>query len=185
MEEEIELVNGCRVGDNIARKRLYTLYSKRLLSVCYRYVGDIDVAHDVLHDGFINIYKSISKFSYRGEGSLLFWMNRIMANASLDYLQKKKKMQEVIVSEEDLPDIPELPESQMYGRITDEELMSFVAQLPIGYRTVFNLYVFEGNSHKEIAAKLHINEHSSTSQYYRAKCMLVKRIKEYIRNEEK
>lgn len=185
MEEEIELVEGCRVGDNTARKELYTLYSKRLLAVCYRYTGDLDIAHDVLHDGFIRIYKSISKFTYRGEGSLVFWMNRIMANVSLDYLQKKKKMQEIICTEEELPEISDLPEKNEYEVISDEQLMYFVAQLPVGYRTVFNLFVFEGKSHKEIAEMLHINEHTSTSQFYRAKCMLVKRIKEYIRNEEK
>ena len=103
MKEELELVKGCRAGDNAARKELYTLYSKRLLAVCYRYTGDIDVAHDILHDGFIKIYKSISKFDYRGNGSLELWMSRVMANLSLDYLQQKKKMQEVFVQEEELP----------------------------------------------------------------------------------
>lgn len=185
MEEEIELVDGCRAGDNIARKKLYILYSKRLLAVCYRYTGDLDVSHDILHDGFIKIYKSISKFTYRGEGSLLFWMNRVMANVALDYLQKKKKMQELISTEEDLVNIEDLPDKSEYEMISDELLLQFVSQLPVGYRTVFNLFVFEQKSHKEIASMLHINEHSSTSQYYRAKCMLVKRIKEYIRNEEK
>ncbi|WP_321436720.1 sigma-70 family RNA polymerase sigma factor [uncultured Bacteroides sp.] len=185
MEDELELVKGCRAGNNTARKGIYTLYSKRLLAVCYRYTGDIDVAHDLLHDGFIKIYKSISKFDYRGEGSLELWMSRVMANLSLDYLQQRKKMQEVIVREEELPDVVELPEKELYGDISDEQLMLFVTELPAGYRTVFNLYVFEEKTHKEIAAMLHINEHSSTSQLHRAKCMLAKRIKEYIRNEEK
>jgi len=185
LEDELELAKGCRAGDNIARKSLYTLYSRRLLAVCYRYTGDLDVAHDLLHDGFIKIYKSISKFNYRGEGSLELWMNRVMANLSLDYLQQRKKMQEVIVREEELPDVVELPEKELYGDISDEQLMLFVTELPAGYRTVFNLYVFEEKTHKEIAAMLHINEHSSTSQLHRAKCMLAKRIKEYIRNEEK
>ncbi len=185
MEDEIELVEGCRAGDNVARKMLYTLYSKRLLAVCYRYTGDLDVAHDLLHDGFIKIYKSISKFTYRGDGSLELWMNRLVANLSLDYLRERKKMQEVFVQEEELPDVPELPEKELYEGISNAQLMLFVTELPTGYRTVFNLYVFEEKTHKEIAALLHINEHSSTSQFYRAKCMLAKRIKEYIRNEEK
>lgn len=185
MEDELELVKGCRDGDNAARKRLYTLYSKRLLAVCYRYTGDIDVAHDLLHDGFIKIYKSVSKFNYRGEGSLELWMSRVMANLSLDYLKQRKKMQEVIVHEEELPDVIELPEKELYEGISDAQLMLFVTELPTGYRTVFNLYVFEEKTHKEIATMLHINEHSSTSQLHRAKCMLAKRIKEYICNEEK
>lgn len=185
MEEEIQLVEGCRAGDNAARKELYTLYSKRLLSVCYRYTGDIDAAHDILHDGFIKIYKSISKFTYQGEGSLILWMNRVMANLSLDCLQQKKKMQEIVVNEDELPDLPDLPDNESCEAISDEQLMLFVAQLPAGYRTVFNLYVFEQKSHKEIAAMLHINEHSSTSQLHRAKNLLAKRIKEYIQHEEK
>ncbi len=185
MKEELELVKGCRTGDNAARKELYTLYSKRLLAVCYRYTGDIDVAHDILHDGFIKIYKSISKFDYRGNGSLELWMSRVMANLSLDYLQQKKKMQEVFVQEEELPDVIELPEKELYEGISDSQLMLFVTELPAGYRTVFNLFVFEEKSHKEIAALLHINEHSSTSQLHRAKSMLAKKIKEFIRNEER
>ncbi|BEG98260.1 RNA polymerase sigma factor [Bacteroides sedimenti] len=185
MKDEFELVKGCRAGNNEARKGLYTLYSKRLLAVCYRYTGDMDVAHDILHDGFIKIFKSISKFDYRGNGSLGLWMGRIMANLSLDYLQRKKKMQELIVQEEELPDVIDLPEKELYEGISDEQLMLFVTELPAGYRTVFNLYVFEEKTHKEIAAMLSINEHSSTSQLYRAKCMLAKRIKEYISNEEK
>lgn len=185
MKDEFELVKGCRAGDNVARKGIYTLYSKRLLAVCYRYTGDMDVAHDLLHDGFIKIFKSISKFDYRGEGSLELWMSRVMANLSLDYLQRKKKMQELIVHEDELPDVIELPEKELYGGLSDEQLMLFVTELPAGYRTVFNLYVFEEKTHKEIAAMLQINEHSSTSQLHRAKCMLAKRIKEYIRNEEK
>jgi RNA polymerase sigma-70 factor (ECF subfamily) len=185
LEDELELAKGCRAGDNVARKSLYTLYSKRLLAVCYRYTGDIDVAHDLLHDGFIKIYKSISKFNYRGEGSLELWMNRVMANLSLDYLQQRKKMQEVIVQEEELPDVMELPEKELYEGLSDAQLMLFVTELPAGYRTVFNLFVFEEKTHKEIATMLHINEHSSTSQLHRAKCMLAKRIKEFIRNEEK
>ncbi len=185
LEDELELVKGCRAGNNVARKSLYTLYSRRLLAVCYRYTGDLDVAHDLLHDGFIKIYKSISKFNYRGEGSLELWMSRIMANLSLDYLQQRKKMQEFIVQEEEVPDVIELPEKELYEGISDEQLMLFVTELPTGYRTVFNLYVFEEKTHKEIAALLHINEHSSTSQFHRAKSMLAKRIKEFIRNEEK
>jgi RNA polymerase sigma-70 factor (ECF subfamily) len=112
-------------------------------------------------------------------------MSRVMANLSLDYLQQKKKMQEVFVQEEELPDVIELPEKELYEGISDSQLMLFVTELPAGYRTVFNLFVFEEKSHKEIAALLHINEHSSTSQLHRAKGMLAKKIKEFIRNEER
>ena len=71
MENEIELIKGCRAGQDSARKELYTLYAKQMLAVCYRYTGDMDAAHDVLHDGFIKIF---TNFSFRGESSLCTWI---------------------------------------------------------------------------------------------------------------
>lgn len=182
MENEIELVKGCRAGDKSAWKELYTLYSRQMLAVCYRYTGDVEVAHDLLHDGFIKIY---TNFTFRGEASLGSWLNRVMANVALDYLRKQKKMQQVLVSEEDIPDVAELPDKDLCERISEKQLLAFVAELPVGCRTVFNLYVFENKSHKEIAELLHIKEHSSTSQFFRAKGLLAKKIKEYLNNEER
>ena len=75
MENEIELIEGCRSGKDAARKQLYTLYSNKMLAVCYRYVGDMDIAYDVLHDGFIKIF---TNFNFRGESSLSTWINRVM-----------------------------------------------------------------------------------------------------------
>ena len=155
MENEIELIKGCRAGKDSARKELYTLYSKQMLAVCFRYTGDMDAAHDVLHDGFIKIF---TNFSFRGESSLSTWITRVMVTQSLDYLRREKRV---------------------------SQLMAFIAELPDGCRTVFNLYVFEEKSHKEIARMLHIKEHSSTSQLHRAKYLLAKRIKEYRNHEER
>ncbi len=93
---------------------------------------------------------------------------------------------QLVVNEEQLPDVPdEANVTENGSRLTEEQLMAFVAELPDGCRTVFNLYVFEEKSHKEIAELLHIKEHSSTSQLHRAKCMLAKRIKEYTEHERK
>lgn len=180
MENEIELIKGCRAGDDYARKELYTLYSNRLLAVCYRYTGDIDVAHDVLHDAFIKIF---TKFSFRGESSLLTWMTKVVVTQSLDYLRMQKRKSQWIINEEQVPDVPELSNSEEH--LTEEQLLMFVAELPEGCRTVFNLYVFEEKSHKQIAELLGIKEHSSTSQLHRAKYMLAKKIKEYKNHEER
>ena len=183
MDCEIELVEGCRAGDNAARKELYTLYSRQMLAVCYRYVGDIDEAHDVLHDGFIKIF---SNFTFRGECSLATWMTRVMMTQSIDYLRRKQRFNQLIVSDDHLPDVVDEAEAAESGsQLSEEILMQFVAELPDGCRTVFNLYVFEEKSHKEIAELLHIKEHSSTSQLHRAKCKLAKRIKEYTEYERK
>lgn len=182
LENEIELIEGCRAGKDSARKELYTLYSKQMLAVCYRYTGDMDAAHDVLHDGFIKIF---TNFSFRGESSLCTWITRVMVTQSLDYLRREKRVNQLVVHEEQLPDIPDISSSGGGAGISEEQLMAFVAELPDGCRTVFNLYVFEEKSHKEIAGMLHIKEHSSTSQLHRAKYLLAKRIKEYRNHEER
>ncbi len=183
MENEIELIRGCREGEDSARKKLYTLYANRMLTVCYRYTGDMDAAHDVLHDGFIKIF---TRFSFRGESSLRTWITKVMVTQSLDYLRRQKRMNQVVIlDDEHLPEIPDLPEARNTGRIPEEKLMEFVAALPDGCRAVFNLYVFEEKSHKEIGELLRIKEHSSTSQLHRARFLLAKRIKEYIKHEER
>lgn len=180
MENEIELIEGCRAGKDSARKELYTLYSRKMLAVCYRYTGDMDAAHDVLHDGFIKIF---TNFSFRGDASLGTWVTRVMVTQSLDYLRRQKRVTQLVVNEEQLPDVPDLGDAG--SGLSEEQLLAFVAELPDGCRTVFNLYVFEEKSHKEIAAMLGIKEHSSTSQLHRAKCLLAKRIKEYRNHEER
>ena len=178
-----ELVEGCRAGDQTARKTLYTLYAQSMLALCYRYTGDLDEAHDVLHDGFIKLF---THFTYRGECSLATWVRQVMISQAIDYLRHKKKFGNLIVNEEQLPDIPDEAEvAQTGSQLSEEQLMAFVAQLPEGCRTVFNLYVFEEKSHKEIAALLHIKEHTSTSQLHRAKTLLAKRLKEYWAHERK
>ncbi len=184
LDSEIEeLVEGCRAGDKTARKVLYTLYAEPMLALCYRYTGDLDEAHDVLHDGFIKLF---THFTYRGECSLGTWVRQVMMSQAIDHLRRKKKFGSLVVNEEQLPDLPDESEvAQAGAQLSEEELMAFVAQLPEGCRTVFNLYVFEEKSHKEIAALLHIKEHTSTSQLHRAKTFLAKRIKEYLAHERK
>lgn len=176
LDNEIELIEGCRAGVNSARKELYTLYAKKMLAVCYRYTGDMDAAHDVLHDGFIKIF---TRFTFRGECSLETWINRVMVNQAIDYLRQQQRFNQLMAVEE-LPDIADESEAaEVGGTLSEEILMKFVTELPVGCRMVFNLYVFEGKSHKDIAEILHIKEHSSTSQLHRAKKILVQKIKEY------
>jgi RNA polymerase sigma-70 factor (ECF subfamily) len=154
-----------------------------MLAVCYRYTGDIEAAHDVLHDGFIKVF---THFSFRGDSSLSTWITRVMVTSAIDYLRQEKQINRLIVHEDQLPDLPE--EATAVGEgddLTEEQLLAFVAELPDGCRTVFNLYVFEEKSHKEIAKLLHIKEHSSTSQLHRAKSLLAKRIKEYRNDKDR
>lgn len=176
---EAELSERCRQKDNSARKELYELYAGQMMAICCRYVGDREVARDLLHDGFLKIFGSFDKFSYRGEGSLKAWISRIMVNTSLEYLRKNDVLHQTLLLEE----VPELADDAHAGNldiIPRKVLMDFIGSLPAGYRTVFNLYTFEEKSHKEIAGILGINEKSSASQLFRAKSVLARKINEYI-----
>lgn len=182
-DEQI-LVEKCRNGDRQSWNILYNMYAGYLLSVCMRYIPDRDRAYDILHDSFIKIFSSIEMFEWRGEGSLKAWMTRIVINLALESLRKH----DIINESADIETIHEndfLEENEDdIDKIDSDTLMGFIAELPDGYRTVFNLYVFEEKSHKEIASILGITEQTSASQYHRAKARLLKRIKEYINKKK-
>lgn len=179
--EEQELSVRCRHGDNRARKELYEQYAGRMLGICLRYAGDRDTAQDLVHDGFIKIFGSFDKFTWRGDGSLRAWMERVMVNTALQFLRKNDVMSQSIEIEE-VPEVLEEPDGSSIEIIPQEVLMQFIRELPDGYRTVFNLYTFEDKSHREIAQELGINEKSSASQLFRAKNSLAKRVKEWLMN---
>ena len=132
---------------------------------------------DILHDSFIKIITSIGRFTPRGEGSLRSWMARIVANESIDFLRNNARL--LIVDDESSAMSMESEEPPETDDIPPDRLHEMIRQLPEGYRTVLNLYVFEGMSHKEIAAMLGIKESSSASQFHRAKSILARKIKEY------
>ena len=176
-----ELAGRCRQGDNLARKELYERYAGRMLSVCLRYAGDRDTAEDLMHDGFLKLFDSFDKFTWRGDGSLRAWMERVMVNTALQYLRKN----DVINQSEGLDNVPETyeePDASTVETIPQKVLMQFISELPAGYRTVFNLYIFEEKSHKEIAQMLGINEKSSASQLTRAKATLATKVREWMKN---
>lgn len=177
---EIELTERCRAGDNIARKELYEQYAGQLLGICYRYAGDRETAQDLLHDGFVKAFSSFDKFSYRGEGSLRAWLSRMMVNISLDYL-RKNDINRKMVTLEQLPENVEEPQEEDISLVPQQILMKLISELPDGYRTVFNLSVMEQLSHKEIGERLNINERTSSSQLFRAKKLLAKKINDYLR----
>lgn len=184
--EEQTLSEYCRKGNEAARKELYEKYANRLFGICLRYVCDTDTAKDIFQNGFLKIYQSFDKFIWRSQGSLRAWLDRIMINEALQYLRLKR---DLAVAKSDIP-IEEIeshyhtPDPDTIERIPEEILMKFIAELPDGYRTVFNLFAVEGKSHREIASILHINEKSSSSQYHRAKSILAKRINEWTNEED-
>lgn len=179
--EEQELAERCRQGDNLARKQLYERYGGRMFGICLRYVLDREVAQDLLHDGFLKIFDSFDKFTWRGDGSLRAWMERVMINTVLQYLRKADVLNQATALE-NVPEVYDEPDSSTIDVIPQKVLMRFINELPTGYRTVFNLYVFEEKSHKEIAQLLGINEKSSASQLARAKATLAAKVREWMKN---
>ena len=177
-----QLVVRIRQNDQRAMSQLYQRYVGILTSVCYRYVVHENDVKDVLQNSFVKIFTSLSKFEFRGEESLRVWMTRIVVNESLNFLQNRKKMR-FVEDETKLLDLPDEEEVSL-DRISDEELHQLIRELPDGYRTVLNLFVFEGLSHRQIAELLSIKESTSASQFYFAKRLLANRIKDLKNKKE-
>ncbi len=182
--EEQELADGCRRGDNKARRELYERYAGRMLALCERYVGSREEAEDLLHDGFLKLYSSFDKFTWRGEGSLRAWIERVMVNIALQYLRRNDVLNQSTALDTLPLEAYDEPEPEAVGQIPQQVLLKFISELPTGYRTVFNLYVFENKSHKEIGQILGINEKSSASQLARSKTVLATKVREWIKQNE-
>lgn len=177
---EEELVRRCAEGDHAAFRVLYEQYAPRLYAYLMRFVNDRETAHDLLQDGFIKVYTSIAQFESRGEGSLQSWLLVLMRNEALQYLRKSDLLRES-TDIDSTPLADEVPDTDEVEQIPSEVLMQLLGELPEGYRTVFNLYVLEDKSHREIAEMLGIKERSSASQLVRAKALLTEKIKKWIK----
>ena len=164
MDEQL-LIDGCMRGESWARKELYEQYAPAMMSVCMRYVGDRETARDLLQDGFVKIFTKIR--SYSGSGAFGGWIRRIFVTVGLDGY------------DDSLEDI----NYSVLDRLSADDLLACVAQLPSGYRTVFNLYAIEGYTHSEIAEMLHVQEATSRSQFIRARNALQKSVQSLIRHE--
>lgn len=177
--EEQRLVERLQEGDKTAAREFYTRYGGSLAGVCVRYISDEEDVKDVIQNALVHIFSHITEFKYRGSGSLEAWVVRIAVNESLKFLRTKVQHEllqpgyDVIDDSEDDPPVRDIP---------PDILREMLNRLPTGYRTVLNLYVFEGKSHQEIARLLGIKKDSSASQLVRAKAILAKMIKKYNDN---
>ena len=170
---ERELLEACKRGDRTAQKKLYDSLATKMFAICLRYMGQRDAAEDVLQEGFITLFSRLD--SYSGEGSFEGWARKIFVNTALMELRKK----DALKMSEDLEtawNVSSDGVSQVQS-VGYRELLKLIASLPPGYRTVFNLSVIEGYSHKEIAQTLGITEATSRSQLQRARVMLQEKIK--------
>ncbi len=160
---------------------LYDKHAPWLLAVCLRYTGNREDAEDVLHNGFMKIIHSIDSFNDQHTGSLEAWMRKIMVNTALNYIRDHKKEKMFTVLDPRLENFRESEDTDDFGGcdLTKDQLMGLVCELPSGYRTVFNLYVMEDYTHKEIGELLGISENTSKSQLSKARNLLRKRLLEY------
>lgn len=170
---EQELIDLCIKGDRMAQRALYDRLASRMLSLCLRYVGDRTTAEDIMQEGFVTLFTRLD--SFRGHGSFEGWARKIFVNTALMYLRKKDalKMSDDIDAARNLS-------TDMASQMEDIgylELMKLITSLPAGFRTVFNMYVIEGYSHKEIAEMLDISEITSRSQLSRARTWLQNKIR--------
>ena len=177
--EEQRLVKRLQEGDKTAAREFYTRYGGSLAGVCVRYIADEEDVKDVIQNALVHIFSHITDFKYRGKGSLEAWVVRIAVNESLKFLRTKVQYEllqpdyDVIDDSEDDPPVRDIP---------PDILRKMLNRLPTGYRTVLNLYVFEGKNHQEIARLLGIKKDSSASQLLRAKSMLAQMIRKYNNN---
>jgi len=176
-----ELIDGCKKRDRHAQRFLFEHYSSRMLALCCRYVKDRMDAEDVMVVAFTKVFDRIGQ--YKGEGSFEGWIRRIMVNESLTYLRKNKSM----YLETDIEAAEREPDYNKLGsELEAEDLRKLIADLPTGYRIVFNLYAIDGFSHQEIAAQLGVSENTSKSQLSRARTYLQKVLqdKDWVENKK-
>src|ERR1700693_989809 len=167
MTEEA-ILQGCLKNEATAQRELYNRYSPKMLAVCYRFAHNREDAEDMLQEGFIKVFSQMHTF--QNQGAFEGWVRRIIVHTCINNLKKNKKFSESVdiihattvqVREESVPSI-----------VQAKQVIECIRILPLGYRTVLNLYAIEGYSHKEIGEMLDIEESTSRSQYTRAKQML-------------
>jgi RNA polymerase sigma-70 factor (ECF subfamily) len=166
-QSEEDLVKACQKGNPKAQRRIYEKYSPKMLGICFRYVRDEAIAEEIMIEGFVKVFEKIETFKL--EGSFEGWIRRIMINESLMYIRSNKKLQ-IEASYDQILYEPE--PVQFRTDLETQDLLKLIERLPLGYRTIFNLYAIEGYSHAEIAKKLSITESTSKSQLSRARVIL-------------
>lgn len=164
-------------GDNTATEWIYRRHVRYLSALCSRYITEDEDIKDVLQESFIKIFTFLDSFKYRGEGPLKAWMAKITLNETLKFVRNNSRLPIDSIDDKDM-NIAD-GDSMETEDIPTDVLHQLIRELPDGYRTVFNLYVIDDKSHKEIAQLLGIKENTSASQLHKAKSMLARKIKHY------
>jgi RNA polymerase sigma factor (sigma-70 family) len=174
-----DLIKGCTNGDRKIQQQLYNRFAAKMFGVCLRYAGNNEEAEDILQEGFIKVFKKIG--SFRGEGSFEGWIRRIFVNTAIEHYRKKIYLQPITEHEEGTLEGKYM---SVLDKLAEKDIIQLVQQLSPGYRTVFNMYVVEGYTHRQIAEELGISEGTSKSQLSRAKMILQELVKKFIEKKE-
>ncbi|MDI9365476.1 MAG: sigma-70 family RNA polymerase sigma factor [Flavobacterium sp.] len=162
------LIKECKAGNITAQKYLFDKYATSFFLLCRRYLTTDEQAEDTMMSGYLKIFQSLKTFTYKSDAETYAWMKHILVNECLMELRKKSNY--LFVANEMEDEIP--VDETAISNISANEIFELITQLPIGYRTVFNLFVIEQMTHKEIAALLKITEGTSKSQLNKARLML-------------
>ncbi len=166
-----EIVDGCIRGKRKFQKQLFEMFYGKMMAICYRYAKDADAAQDMVQNGFIKVFKKLDVYNF--EGSLEGWIRRIMVNTAIDQIRKNKRDPFLIEDEARVKnieeDVPFSEEDDFLTKLKAETAIKAISNLSPAYRTVFNMYVIEGFTHKEIADYLEISEGTSKSNLAKAK----------------
>jgi RNA polymerase sigma factor (sigma-70 family) len=171
--DDRKLIEKCLKGNSLAQKELFKRFYSLMMGICLRYAGNRYEAKEILQDGYIKIFSSLTDFRF--DGSLEGWVRRIMVNTAIDHYRKRIIEPTTIEINENVPFNEDVLE-----KLNKEDLLMAIQQLPTGYRAVFNMFVIEGYSHKEIAEKLGVTEGTSKSQLAKAKEQLKQIVKKMI-----
>jgi len=165
--QEQNLIIACIKQERWAQKKLYEDHYNKMIGVCMRYANNREDAKDILHEGFIKVYKNLKK--YKPGTSLNAWIKRIMVNTAIDYYRKMKRRRTQDI--DDAKDVKNL-DPDVLSEMAAEEILLALQELTPAYRSVFNLYIIEGFSHREISEQLGISESTSRSNLVKARTKL-------------
>ncbi|MGN6804283.1 MAG: RNA polymerase sigma factor [Ginsengibacter sp.] len=168
LEETRQLIRSCLDEDRHAHRKLYELYAPKMFGVCLRYAKNREEAEDIMQEGFVQVFKSLQNFKF--SGSFEGWIRKIMVYSAIAKYRGKSKLHSVLTIENE--NIIAYENEDILSRLGKKELLQMVQDLPPAYRMVFNLYVFEGLKHREIAQQLDISEGTSKSNLHDAKLIL-------------
>lgn len=174
LDDEAELIKGCIAKERTSQSKLYNKYAKKMMTLCYRYSKSREEAEDTLSEGFMRVFEKINTF--KATGSLEGWIRKVIINVAIEKYRRNRDKNVSLLNMDSVSNTYINSSHDITGNLHAKELIKLIQKLPAAYQMVFNLYVFEGLSHKEIAGQLEISEGTSKSNLFDARDWLKKRV---------